>query len=280
LPQDESKKGIGDVAQIAAAVSAVVAVVASLAVTGILAKAQRDHGVELVIGFGFVLFGAVLWLIATVMPTDPQQGTAACRWNHWKTDEQHQVRRYVLFPYTAWLFLRARWQPLSRQAKMQILSGALFGIGLFIAIWGLVVTQQDSERPAISASFNRQTAVLSGTVTAVDLDAAQRVEVRVDGLNEHKSVDENGRDVYVLVADPRVLYQAVLGPDTDGKVNHTLKVQVPKRDHLIGIKAWTGKGDVGCYFSEDTQSPEAEDVAQNYRDACIILRTIHGTPSK
>jgi hypothetical protein len=270
------KKDLTNVAQIAAAASAVVAVVTSLAVTGVLAKAQRDQGVKLVIAFGFVLLGAVLWLIATVMPATPQEGAGSKRWDDWKA---RKWRKWVLFPWTGVLFLWSRWQPLSRQAKVQIVSGGLFAVGLLIAIWALVSTQQDAERPAISASFHQKTSVLEATVTAVGLHASDRIEIRVDGLMEKKKQEKRGRgpvDVYYLVADPRVLYQAVLGPDGDGKVSEAVTVQVPQRDRLVGIKAWTGKADVGCYFGSYANAvPEAHRVPQKYRDACVILRLIH-----
>ena len=55
--------------QLATAVAAVVGVVGSLAVTGVLAEAQRNHGIALLVSFSCVLAGAVLWLIAGLLPS-------------------------------------------------------------------------------------------------------------------------------------------------------------------------------------------------------------------
>jgi hypothetical protein len=57
-----------DIAQAAAAATAVIGVVTSLAVTGVLGQAQRNHGNLLLVAFSIVLFAALWWTLAAVIP--------------------------------------------------------------------------------------------------------------------------------------------------------------------------------------------------------------------
>jgi hypothetical protein len=59
--------GTSNIGEIAAALSGVVAVFAALAEAGVIGEAQRNHGYWLLIAIGFVLLGAVAWLIATLV---------------------------------------------------------------------------------------------------------------------------------------------------------------------------------------------------------------------
>ena len=49
-----------------------------------------------------------------------------------------------------------------------------------------------------------------------------------------------------LVPSARWLYLSVLGPNSDGKVTHTVTVHVPKRFSLVELKAWTGETETNC----------------------------------
>jgi hypothetical protein len=67
--------GPKELTQISAALVAVVGVVTSLAVTGVLAAAQRNHGTILLIGFAAVVAAALIWLLRTLIGT--AKGTQA-----------------------------------------------------------------------------------------------------------------------------------------------------------------------------------------------------------
>jgi hypothetical protein len=56
----------GEITRVATALSGVIGVFAALAVTGVVAQAQRNHGDWILVGLILVLSGAVLWLAATL----------------------------------------------------------------------------------------------------------------------------------------------------------------------------------------------------------------------
>ena len=57
-----------DLAQVIAPLTAVVALLVSLAAAGVISNAQRNHGDDLLLGFGLIIGAAALWLVALVLP--------------------------------------------------------------------------------------------------------------------------------------------------------------------------------------------------------------------
>jgi hypothetical protein len=155
-----------DVASAAAAVSAVIGVITSLAVTGVLAQAQRNHGEWLLIALGVVVFAATCWAVAALNP-------------------------------------RAK---AGRRRGLKLVALLAFGGGLIAAIGALVWTQKDSERPTVSATFNDKSRVLTGTATAIGVSTDDRLAVLVAGLNEGKPPDydlqADPRSLYYAVVGP------------------------------------------------------------------------------
>jgi hypothetical protein len=222
-----------DIAQAAAAATAVIGVVTSLAVTGVLGQAQRNHGNLLLVAFSIVLFAALWWTLAAVIPdTHP-----------------------VLLSIGAGVFL----------------------IGLGFAIAAMIATQHDSERPSVSPdSYDSSKRVLKTTVKADGLAADKRIVVLAEGLIEKKTQRPNGTPAFRLVPSPQPLYFAVIGPNSDGKVEHTARLVIPKRYQLVGVKAWTGKTETGCLINEN---PLTLSVAAHERDGCFVLRLPAQPPS-
>jgi hypothetical protein len=234
-----------NVTQVAVAASAFVGIIASLALTGILGQGQRDHGVLLLIAFAFVLFAATLLVVAALLPRERRSTPPT-------PPEGGGVRTFF--------------RRLSLRVWLEIVGVLLFGTGVLVGIIALIDTQQDAVRPAISASFDPSTSLITAKVTAEGLSASDRVVIRVDGLSERR---KKGRLVYK--AQLHALYLAALGPDADGNVSQEVSVDVPVNDQLVGVKAWTGEEDPSCYVSDSFKS-ENSAIPQAKQDACLMLR--------
>jgi hypothetical protein len=241
-------------AQVVAPLTAVVAVFTSLAVTGVLGQAQRNEGTWIVVALGLVTGGAVAWLVGVLIPppeTDAQKLTGVQKWIR---HPDHKLGA-VLW----WLRRRGG-------ALLKMLAVIAVGAGIVVGVAGLVKTQQAVERPAVSASFDKSSSTLNATVSDQGLGSSQRVVVLVQGLRE-----KQGPKRIKLVADPHTLYYAMVGPDENGKINHSVSVVVPAKFGLVGVKAWSGQSDRGCDISELKKTgkpitPSGQD------DGCLALR--------
>jgi len=245
--------GVSEVAQVVAPLTAVVAVFTSLAVTGVLGQTQRDHGDSLLRAFGFVLGGAALWLIAFLLPDAPRTSSQAEKgwwFTSWVWDSDRVLARFFRF-------LRKR-----ADVLLRVIAVASLVVGVLWGIRALVDTQQDFERPAISASFAKSSSLLSATVTDEGLASGRRLAVLVQVLTR-----KNG----LLTPDQNSLYFALLGPGGDGKVKHSLSVYVPTRADLVRVKAWTGQTDNGCTSFEETETVTT-DLRPGEQAGCLVLR--------
>jgi hypothetical protein len=238
-PTDSSKT---EIAQIAAAVTAVVGVLTGLAVTGILAQAQRNHGVWLLAAFSAVLAGAVLWIAATLLP-------------------RHHRRAARQRENFAWAQRLWRW--IFRRQVLQAAALLIFGIGLGFAINALILTQRDTERPSVSAAFDQKTGTLTAHASAHGLSTDDRLVILVSGLTPQADSPTQ------LTEDPQSLYYAVIGPDQDGNVAHDVSVNVPTRYDIIGVKAWTGVKESECR-TEDVIATKP--LPQHTQAGCLLLR--------
>jgi hypothetical protein len=242
-------------AQVVAPLTAVVAVFTSLAVAGVLGQAQRNHGDSLAKAFGFIIGGAALWFIALLLPPAPRDRDAAEKgwfFTQWVWAEKPDpVAKF--FQY-----LRKRGELLLR-----MLAVASLVVGILWGISALIDTQQDFERPAISASFTKAPSLLEATVTDEGLASGRRLAVLVQVLKKN-----NGQ----LTPDPDSLYFSLLGPGADGKVKHSLSVFVPRNADLVRVKAWTGKTDSGCTSFEETQDTLTTNLQPGEQAGCLVLR--------
>src|SRR5262249_51457680 len=154
-------------------------VLTGLAVTGILAEAQRNHGIWLLAAFSAVLAGAVLWIFATLLPRTREK--PAHKWKHLRW-----VQRFI-----GWA---ARRQP------VQVVSLLIFGLGLGFAINAVILTQRDTERPAVSGTFDSKTRTLTAHASAHGLSTDDRLVVLVAGL-----IPKTDKPTE-LTEDPKSLY--------------------------------------------------------------------------
>ena len=248
----DAKASPSDIAQVVAPVTAVVAVFTSLAVTGVIAEAQRNEGDWLIAAFACIVGGAVAWLVGLLIP-EPEP-VAISRLANWVREHKHPTAQFMW-----WLRRRGG-------ALLQMLGVLALGAGIVLGIVGLVKTQQGSERPAVSASFMKNSSTLTAKVEDHGLASGRRVTVLVQGLDEKREKKE-----LRLIANPKTLYFALIGPDKDGDISHEVKVYVPKAYQLVGVRAWTGETDPGCTIFEEGDVVKS-DTPPGEQDGCLALR--------
>lgn len=264
------------IAQAAAAVTTVIGVLTSLAVTGILAQAQRNHGVWLLAAFASVVAGAMLWLVVASLPL-PAVAPPAGRWlpalrrslqafsarQRWVPAWARSLlewpwHRVRWLPWTiVWVLRRWRW--LLKKPVLQTLAVLATATGLMLAIFGMLLTQKDAERPTVSATFDRSTRLLTATAAAHGLSSDERLVVLVTGLVQ--------KPKEIFREDTPSLYYAVIGPDSSGEVNHNAEVTVPATYKFVAVKAWTGARETKC-----ETIPPRTGVPQRVLAGCLFLR--------
>ena len=261
----------GAVAAIAAAVTTVIGIVTSLAVTGILGEAQRNHGVWLLAAFACVVAGTMLWLAAATLSL-PTSSQPAGRWipalrkvlGSVLAKVPPSVRKTWFWKSVRWIvwaliWLARRWRWPLQKPVLQTVALLASATGLMLAIFAMVLTQQDAERPTVSATFDQGTHIITATAAAHGLSSDERLVVLVTGLVEKK----NG----VFREATPSLYYAVIGPDSSGEVNHTAQVSVPTSIKFVAVKAWTGARETKC----ETIPPKTG-VPQRVLAGCLFLR--------
>jgi hypothetical protein len=250
MPENGASKQ--DVAQIATAATAAIAVVASLAVTGVLARAEQNHPFYLFGGVLAILLGAFLWLVAALVPATFKISVPPVQFffrrlpRNWKVARPPAERRVSPAPI------------------LRVVASLLFLGGLIAAIWGVLETQRDAQRPTVSVSFDATKNVLKATVSADGLRTDQRMALRVDVLKQA------GTTHNLKVAKPEALplYFALLGPDADGKLKYDFSVYVPPKKNIVGVEAWTADQKPPCL---DRVKP----VRQSKEAGCVIVQLKH-----
>lgn len=253
----DDNRTAANIAQVVAPVTAVVAVFTSLAVTGVLGQAQRDEGSWLIAAFACIVGGAVAWLVALLIPAPADAPQARMsRFGKWIREPGE---RFPKLANALW-WLRVRGGTI-----LQMLGVAAVGAGIVLGVVGLVKTQQGFQRPAVSASFSKDSSILTAKVTDQGLATGRRLAVLVQGLQEKRQ-----KEKLRLVADPKLLYFAVIGPDENGKINHSVSVHVPKSYGLVGVKAWSGETDPGCTIFDE--GVVRSGVRTGEEAGCLALR--------
>jgi hypothetical protein len=245
MAEDSASKQ--DVAQIATAATAAIAVVTSLAVAGILARAERNHAYYLFGGVLSILVGSLLWFIAALLPTTWRAPLWLVQWRVARVTPAGTIGE--------------RQSPTRIPIGLiRVVASLFFFGGLIAAVWGVLETQKDAQRPTVSASFDATKNVLTAKVSADGLSTDQRMALRVDPLKQE------GESSHLNLAEPTAipLYFALLGPDADGKVKYEFSVYVPKEQNVVGVEAWTA----------DTKPPclDVKPKEQSKEAGCIIIR--------
>jgi hypothetical protein len=143
--------------------------------------------------------------------------------------------------------------------------GALsFFVGLLLSVITLVVTQRDTQRPAVSGTFDRATGLLQATVTADGLSRQDRLVVRIEVLKRVK-----GRTALRPLSPP--LYFGLLGPNADGKIKYTAIAYVPGGARFVGVKAWTATTEPACFLAAAITTTTRR-RPQSQEAGCFVLR--------
>jgi hypothetical protein len=263
-----------DLAQIIAPLTAVVAILVSLAATGAISNAQRNHGHDLSWGIGLIVVSAAIWIVALLLPAPKEKektpsksppqvvegqtpfGGVALTWRTEYPAETTTPRPTFWQRVKSWLWTAGR----VLRVVLRVAAVVLLVWGIVRATQAMIKTQGDSQRPAVLATFDASKGNLTVNVTAEGLKTEQRMSVRVDGLKE--STTKPGGVDAVDIAKP--LYFALLGPDGSGKVAYKFTVYVPQTVNIVGAEAWTAATRPKCTdFASLRQSEEA---------GCAIVR--------
>lgn len=124
-------------------------------------------------------------------------------------------------------------------AWLTIIGSVLVPLGVILTVVVAVSSAHRSERPVVTAAYDptaTATRPFTGTVKVADLSSNARVLFVVDGLR--KAAD----GTHWI---PHTVYQAWLGPDSDGKLDHAITMAIPdvNRYEAIGVKADSGSLD-------------------------------------
>jgi hypothetical protein len=239
--ETDERKGpnLSDLTGIGAAATTLIAIVSALAVTGILQRTQRNEGENLGIAFSLVIGAAVGWVVVWLIKPST--------WTSWK-----------------------HWPRIGHAAELLIGSLAVlaFGVGLGFAIHAVIETQKLTQRPTIEARLNPG-AALDAMVKASGLTADSRIVIYVDGLRP----DPKRPGAYQTSA---TLYQAYLGPDSDGEVKEPVSMVIPASQYsAVGLRAWTTSEEPPCEFTDI----DPKKTGTRLGAACVIL-ALPRTPSR
>jgi hypothetical protein len=263
-----------DLGQVIAPLTAVVAVLVSLAAAGVISNAQRNHGDDLLLGFGLIIGAAALWLVALVLPapeetppSPPQDEIVEGQTPYGNFTLTHRTVPPPAPPTPTglkkiWADVKPYLWGFGRFLRvfLRILAVVPLVIGIVIATNAIIDTQSDSQRPAVSATFDSGKGVLDANVSAEGLKTDQRMSIRVDALRQSKTIAANVEAIDIN----KPLYLALLGPDGSGKVTYKFSVYVPPSYNIVGLEAWTAQDRPKCFdVASRNQSAEA---------GCAIIR--------
>jgi hypothetical protein len=191
---------------IAAAGAALISGIGALTLTGTIGRVQRNNGGVFALGLGIVVFGAALWVAASVISPDARSWTI-------------------------------RGRNIGVRPAFQILGVAFSLVGLIVALSGAIATADDTEQPAVKLRLDDDGKGVTGSATVANLSSEDRLTVNVDGLMRTPNNEYDATN----------LYQAFVGPDSDGKASSDVAVPMPaNRFDAIGIRAWTEEKPADC----------------------------------
>ena len=123
----------------------------------------------------------------------------------------------------------------SRRENVLLLGIAVFMTGLIVAVWAIFGTYSEDEKPSVSMRFENNNDVVA-EVTARGLASHEQIGVKLLGLRRNADFERGW--------EPFTLYDATFGPDTDGTVQHSIKVPIaPGTYELVEIRASTDAAD-------------------------------------
>lgn len=135
-------------------------------------------------------------------------------------------------------------------ALLKLLALSLAAIGFYLAINAAIDAANNEPRPQITSTLSEDRTKLTVNVKASNLATEKRLAIRVDLLSQEGSVGE--------------AYEAYLGPDGDGNIDHTATIPLPKSGYSrIGVRAHTGSSEPKCVRTEEEQREKEEADSEN-----------------
>jgi hypothetical protein len=142
--------------------------------------------------------------------------------------------------------------------------------GVLAAVISSVGSTTARERPVVTGSLAATAdRAFTATVKVASLSSHDRVAVIVDGLTPADSSFK-----------PHTVYQAYIGPDQEGRIDHSVTLTIPHLDtyEAVGVKAYTGPVSHTSSSSEDTpcekyprQVSSQQDVVRQQGPGCVII---------
>lgn len=137
---------------------------------------------------------------------------------------------------------------------LRILSVFLAAAGFILALELAVSTANNEPRPQLSAILSEDHSKLTTTVAASDLPSNHRLAFRIELLANSSLVQP--------------LYQAYVGPNSDGNVEQTITTPLPPAGYNeISVKAYTGTTAPTC----DDFSAVRENATIGSGTGCVIV---------
>lgn len=150
---------------------------------------------------------------------------------------------------------------------LRLVAFTLAAGGFGVAIGSAIDAANNEPRPQITSTLSEDGTKLTVNVKASNLATEKRLAIRVDLLSQAGSVGE--------------AYEAYIGPDGDGNIDHTATVSLPKSGYTrIGVRAHTGSNEPKCVRSEeeqremeelDTDNRKAEEEDRASGTGCVII---------
>jgi hypothetical protein len=130
--------------------------------------------------------------------------------------------------------------------SLRLLAFVFAAGGFGLAIESAIDAANNEPRPQITSTLSEDGTKLTVNVKASNLATEKRLAIRVDLLDQENTVGGEA-------------YEAYIGPDGDGNIDHTVTLRLPKSDYTrIGVRAYTGSNEPKCFRTEKEQK-EAEE---------------------
>jgi hypothetical protein len=188
--------------------------VGALTLTGVLGRVQRNSGAAFAAAVGFVIFGAAVWLIGSMI-------SKRARTTKW------------------------RGRNIGPRAAVQILGVVLTLVGLFIGFLAAISTADDTEQPDVTLTLDAHARFATGAAKVSNLSSEDRLSVFVDGLADKKGGGFESSNLYQAFVGP--------DGDGDAHNDIKVRVP-PGRFDAVGIRAFTSPhpADCGKYPRKET----------------------------
>lgn len=167
---------------------------------------------------------------------------------------------------TIWVLASVLTDPKSERRRslpevlLKLAALSLAAMGFVLAICAAIDAANNEPRPQITSTLSEDGTKLTVNVKASNLATEKRLAIRVDLLSQEGSVGE--------------AYEAYIGPDGDGNVDHTATVSLPKSGYSrIGVRAHTGSSEPECVRTAEEQREREESDSKKTDEEDLVSGT-------